>query len=145
MMKKILTVLAFATLAAACKPTADYKAERDEVMKFHDVVMQDHGKLVDNQMKLDTLMKSLPSLKKQFPAIDTAAEKGRMKETEERLNKAEDQMNTWMHQFEPDVTGKSNAAAILYFKGERKKIAHIDSIYKAEIKLSDTYLSKFKQ
>lgn len=145
MIKKIIAVLVLATAVSACKPTVDYKSERDEVMKFHDVVMEDHGKLVDNQMKLDTMIKSLPALKQQFPAMDTLKEKGLMKETQGRLNKAEDLMNDWMHKFEPDITGKSNDDAVLYFKGERKKIAQIDSIYKAEIKSSDAYLSKFKK
>jgi hypothetical protein len=145
LMKRILISLALAAVAGACTPTVDYKTERDEVMKFHDVVMEDHSKLVDNQMKLDTLLKSLPALKQKFPATDTLIEKARMKEILERLDKAEDLMNDWMHKFEPDVTGKSDAEAILYFKAELIKIGRVDSVYKSEIKSSDTYLSKFKK
>jgi hypothetical protein len=142
-MKSIFSLLAFAAIAAACTPAANYKTERDEVMKFHDVVMEDHGKLVDQQMTLDTLLKSLPALKNKFPEMDTLREKTVMKEMEGRLNKAEELMNDWMHKFEPDVTGKSDADAVTYFKAERVKIGKIDSVYKAEIRSSGVYLSKF--
>ncbi|MET1054234.1 MAG: hypothetical protein ABWY16_02915 [Pedobacter sp.] len=144
-MRLIIAIFALATGAGACTPAANYKTERDEVMKFHDVVMEDHGKLVDNQMKLDTLLKSLPALKTKYPSLDTTSEKEVMKETLERLNTAEHKMNDWMHKFEPDVTGKSDAEAVAYFKGERIKIGTIDSIYKAEIRLSGDYISQFRK
>jgi hypothetical protein len=145
LMRLILAIFALAIGAAACTPAANYKTERDEVMKFHDVVMEDHGKLVDNQMKLDTLLKSLPALKTKYPALDTLKEKEAMKVTQARLNKAEDLMNDWMHKFEPDVTGKSDADAIAYFRAERIRIGRVDSVYKSEIKLSGDYLSKFSK
>lgn len=136
-------MLALVIITGACTPAANYKTERDEVMKFHDVVMEDHGKLVDHQMKLDTLLKSLPALRQKYPAMDTLREKETMKQTLERLNKAEDLMNDWMHKFEPDVTGKSDAEAVTYFKAERLKIGRIDSVYRSEITSSGVYLAKF--
>jgi len=138
-----------ALITAACmqqnKDTTDYKAVRDEVMQFHDVVMGDHSALVNNQMKLDTLLKNLSGLKTKFPDIDTLKEKQAIATMIKDLSSAEDQMNDWMHKFEPDVTGKSNEVAVQYFKDERKKIERIDSLYKQEIKLSDDYLIKFKK
>lgn len=134
------------TLAlAACHQEPDYKAVRDDVMKFHDIVMADHGIIVNNEMKLDTLMKELGHLKKQFPEIDTLKEKNNIKVLRDRLTKAEDSMNDWMHAFEPDVSGKSNTEAIQYFKDEKGKIAAIDSIYKVEIKASSDYLTRFRK
>lgn len=144
-MKIFLAVLACATVAISCTQSANYKDERDEVMKFHDVVMADHGVLVNNQMKLDTMLHDLPALKIKYPALDTAKEKVVMTTTLDRLNKAEDLMNDWMHKFEPDVTGKSNEDAVKYFKAERAKIGKVDSLYKAEIKSSDDYLAQFKK
>lgn len=114
-------------------------------MKFHDIVMEDHGTLVNNGMKLDSLLKDLPALKNKFPDLDTLKEKATMTATLERLNKAEDLMNDWMHKFEPDITGKSNEEAVRYFKAERIKIEKIDSLYKAEVKLSGTYLAQFRK
>jgi GTPase involved in cell partitioning and DNA repair len=148
-MKKIIVVAFIALIAAACTQqsngTTDYKAVRDEVMKFHDVVMGDHSALVNNQMKLDTLLKNLSGLKIKFPDVDTVKEKQVILAMVNDLSKAEDQMNDWMHKFEPDVTGKSNEVAVQYFQDEQKKIEIIDSLYKREIKLSDDYLSKFKK
>jgi len=142
-MKHILFAAFLLAGTAACTSNLDYKTERDEVMKFHDVVMGDHGKLIDNQMKLDSMFKTMPALKTKFPQIDTVQEKMDIKATRARLSGAEEVMNDWMHQFEPDVTGKSNEEAVNYFKAERVKIEKIDSLYKIEIKLSDAYLSKF--
>ncbi|MNY83295.1 hypothetical protein D3C86_2259730 [compost metagenome] len=54
-------------------------------------------------------------------------------------------MNDWMHNFEPDVTGKSNEDAVQYFKDEKAKIAEVDSLYKKEIASSNAYLERFKK
>jgi len=144
-MKRFLFILAVAAGAIGCTQTVNYKTERDEVMKFHDVVMEDQGVLVDNQMKLDSMLRDMPAVKQKFPALDTAKERVVMKIALESLTHAEGLMNDWMHKFEPDVTGKSNEAAVAYFKAERKKIAKIDSLYKGQIKASNLYLSKFRR
>ena len=144
-MKLFLAVLVLVTGAVACTQNQNYKSERDEVMKFHDVVMEDHGKIVSNQMKLDTLLRSLKMLKQQFPETDTLKEKTEINALLKRLTGSEDSMNDWMHKFEPDVTGKSNEDAVKYFRAERIKIGRIDSLYKAEIQSSDTYLKQFKK
>lgn len=141
-MKNLLVALLCISLGAACTQEANYKTERDEVMKFHDVVMADNGLLVNNGMKLDTLLRNLPALKAKFPAMDTLQQKEEMQAVLERLNKAEELMNDWMHAFEPDITGKSNEEAIKYFKAERVKIGRIDSLYKTEIKASTMFLKK---
>ena len=143
-MKLFLAALLFSTVAISCTQQPNYKTERDAVMKFHDVVMADHGILVSNQMKIDSLVKDMGALKTKFPALDTLKEKADLLGTLNRLNKAEDLMNDWMHKFEPDITGKSDSQAIEYFKAERVKIGSIDSVYKAEIKFSTAHLQKFK-
>ena len=136
-------------VAVACNPQkkqeTDYKAVRDEVMKFHDVVMADHGVIVNNQMKLDTLLRDLKGLKSKFPEIDTLKEREAIVGLIKDLTGAEDSMNDWMHNFEPDVTGKSNEVAVQYFREEKAKIAKVDSLYKKEIAVSNVYLEKFKR
>lgn len=144
-MKKLTGTLLITLLAMACTQKGDYKVVRDKVMKFHDVVMADHGQIVNNQMSLDTLSKDLKGLKAKFPELDTVKEKASIATLISRLSGAEERMNDWMHQFEPDVTGKSNEAAIQYFESEKAKIAAIDSLYKMEIKSSGDYLNKFKK
>jgi len=142
-MKLILSLVALMAIAAACAQPVNYKTERDKVMKFHDVVMEDHDILIANQLKLDSMLKDLPALKKKFPLIDTAKERVVIQLAIASLKDAESLMNDWMHEFEPDVSGKSNAEAVKYFQAERLKIANIDSLYKGQIKASNQYLAQF--
>jgi hypothetical protein len=143
--KNMLCLLALTALLYSCGQKADYKTERDNVMKFHDVVMEDHALLLANQMKLDSMLKNLSAVQKKYPAIDTAKEKIVITIALESLKHAEEQMNTWMQQFEPDVTGKSENDAVAYFKAERLKIEKIDSLYKGQIKASNQYLAQFRK
>jgi hypothetical protein len=144
-MKRFLSIVAVMAIVAACSEPVNYKTERDEVMKFHDVVMEDHGILIANQMKLDSMLKDLPALQQKFPAIDTAKEKVVLQLAIASLADAETLMNDWMHKFEPDVSGKSNEEAVVYFKAERAKIAKIDSLYKGQIKASNQYIAQFRK
>ncbi|WP_442591664.1 hypothetical protein ACSBL2_10605 [Pedobacter sp. AW31-3R] len=144
-MKLFPAVWIIAVMAVSCKPTSDYKAERDEVMKIHDVVMADNGVLVANEMKADSLLKDLPGLKKKYPDLDIEAEKAALNATLQRLKNAEDRMNDWMHNFEPDVTGKSDEDAVQYFRNEKVNIQKLDSMYKMEIKSSNATLAKFRK
>lgn len=133
-----------AATTVSCMQEKDYKVSRDEVMKLHDLVMADQSRIVDNQMKADTLLGNLSALKIKFPDLDTIAAQDTLRMVSLNLARAEEAMNTWMHEFEPDVTGKSNEQAISYFVAEKLKIASIDSMYKAELKISDAYLNKFR-
>ena len=147
-MRSIVILLFLIGVISGCaqpNKIEDYKAVRDEVMQFHDEVMKDQGVIVKNQMKLDTLLKDLKGLKTSFPSVDTVKEAAALKSVKERLVKADDDMTNWMHQFEPDITGKSNKEAVAYFQAEKKKIASIDSVYKQEIKSSGIYLKKFNK
>lgn len=144
-MKYLVVALLCAGLTSSCTQQANYKTEREEVMKFHDILMEDNSTLVNNGMKIDSLMNNLPALKTTFKELDTVKEKEVMRAIVARLNKAEELMNDWMHTFEPDITGKTNEQAVAYFKAERIKIGKIDSLYKLEIKSSTDYLLKFKR
>lgn len=139
-----MAIVVVACNSAQNKET-DYKAVRDEVMKYHDVVMADHGLVINNQMKLDTLVKDLRALKLSFPEVDTLKEKEAINAMIKELSAAEESMNDWMRNFEPDVTGKSNEVAVQYFKDEKAKIAAVDSLYKKEIVLSNAYLERFRK
>ncbi|MGN7203996.1 hypothetical protein ACTHQF_06960 [Pedobacter sp. SAFR-022] len=144
-MNKISCFLLLALALSSCKQQADYKASRDEVIEVHDVVMADHGKVVDQQLKLNGMLKDLSALKLKNPDIDTLKEKDSITIVRDRLNVAEEAMNTWMHEFEPDITGKSNEEAITYFEAEKQKIQKVDTLFKAELKRAEAYLSKFKK
>jgi inactivated superfamily I helicase len=145
MMKKISGMFMLVLAFTSCKQQADYKATRDQVIKVHDVVMADHGKVVDQQLKLGEMLKNMSAVKANNPQLDTLKEKDSISVVRDRLNVAEEAMNTWMHEFEPDVTGKSNDEAVAYFEAEKLKIQQVDSLFKAELKRAEAYLSKFKK
>lgn len=143
-MFRTLGILIIIIAFAACKPQADYKTKRDEVIKLHDVVMADQGKVVSREIQITDILKDLRALKSKNPDIDTLVEKDSLHIIHGRLSKADEAMNDWMHQFEPDVTGKSNEEAVQYFEAEKLKIQKVDTLFKQEIKAADAYLSKFK-
>lgn len=143
-MFRTLGILIIIFALAACKPQTDYKTTRDEVIKLHDVVMADQGKVVSREIQITEMLKDLKALKTTNPAIDTLVEKDSLRAIHSRLSKADEAMNDWMHQFEPDVTGKSNEEAVKYFEAEKLKIQRVDTLFKQEIKGADAYLSKFK-
>jgi hypothetical protein len=116
-MNKLAGLILLASGFASCKPQTDYKEKRQEVIKVHDVVMADQGKVVDKQMQLQNMLKDLPGLVAKNPGIDTIKEQDSIVIIRDRLNNAEEAMNTWMHEFEADVTGKSNEEAVAYFRG----------------------------
>lgn len=144
-MRQNLSILILVVLAMSCKQTTNYKAERDEVMKIHDVVMADHGILVANEMKADSLLKDLPGFHKKYPELDVDAERAVLNTMLQRLKNAEDRMDDWMHHFEPDVTGKADEDAVQYFRNEKVKIKDLDSMYKMEIKASNEILAKYRK
>ncbi|WP_256006112.1 hypothetical protein [Pedobacter deserti] len=141
---KIMTAIVLVAAISACgSQEGDYKAERQKVIEYHDIVMADHGKVVGNQRKIQALLNDLKSLKASHPMLDTIKEKDSMDLILQHLLDAEESMNDWMHEFQADITGKSNAEAIRYFQAEQRKVAKIDSLFKMHLKNSDAYLSRF--
>ena len=93
-------------------------------------------------MKLDTLLTTQDSLNNNKKGLDTATEKQAIRKLLTGLKAAEESMNTWMHEFEPDVEGKSNEEAVEYFEEEKSKIQKVDSLYKKRIEETEQYLDK---
>ncbi|WP_293785690.1 hypothetical protein [uncultured Pedobacter sp.] len=133
-----------AAVITGCKSEPDYKTVRQEVMDLHDKVMGDGEKAVKNRMVLDTFARvKLKELKQIKPDLDTAEEKNKINLLIAKLSKADDNMMDWMHGFQPDIEGKSNAEAVKYFQGEMTKIKKLDNEYKHALDESDAYLKKF--
>lgn len=144
-MKKILIILISGILLQSCQQGEDYKAIRTNMLALHDKVMMESESAYRNKKKLDTLAMRIDSLKKLYSELDTAIVKQQINDLRNKLNKADDLMNGWMHKLEAEIGNKSNDEAVAYFKSEKKKINTIDSLYAEVIKQSDNYLSKFKK
>lgn len=143
-MKKTLTTLITIACFAACTPSESYKTIRQEVLADHDQVMMDSEMAFKNKMKLDTFASRLDSLKKLKNDLDTLKEKEEIDKLRKQLAQADDQMNNWMHSFEAEIGQRSNDEAVAYFKGEKKKVDDLDSVFKKALKDSDEYLQRFE-
>jgi hypothetical protein len=132
-MKKIL-ITAFIGLAlSACSDGKQQEKDLlNNILKVHDKLMGNDDALMKNKMLLDSLLK--------LPATDTAA-KANMKAVDLKLAAAEEAMENWMHNFEPDVTNKSHDEIIKYFNVQKKGILSVDSQMNAAITESTKYLS----
>lgn len=132
-MKKILITAFIGLILSACSDGK--KQEKDllnGILKVHDKLMGNDDALMKNKMQLDSLLK--------LPAKDTA-EKANMKAIDMKLAAAEEAMENWMHNFEPDVTNKSHDEIIKYFNDQKKGIMSVDSQMNAAITESTKYLS----
>jgi hypothetical protein len=135
-MKKLL-IVAFALFAlSACNNGKDQeKALQDEVIKIHDKVMGNDNRLMDNKMKIDTLIST---------TTDTT-QKAELTRLNSELMVAEQAMENWMQNFNPDQGNKSQEEKVAYLTGQKKQIMTIDSLMNAAINKSTEYLNAIKK
>lgn len=130
---------------AACKdPKKEEKALESQVMNLHEKVMTDGETAMQNKMKLDTLILKKDSIKTVFPNLDTSAENKNMRNLSSQISKADDNMSDWMHNYNPDFTGKSHQQIMDYLDQQKKQVTQINMQYKNVIRASNQYLLKFK-
>jgi hypothetical protein len=132
MKKTLITVLIGLTLGACSDGKKQENDLRDNILKVHDKVMANDDILMKNKMQIDSLLK--------LPQKDTA-EKTNMKAMDLKLAAAEQAMENWMHNFEPDVTNKSHDEVLKYFNAQKKGIMSVDSQMNVAITESNKYLS----
>jgi len=137
---RVLFILCI-SMFLGCANEPDYKVIRQEVVDLHNKVMEDGEIASKNRLMLDTL--SRIGLKAVKPSIDTITEQKNIAILIGKLNQVDQDMMKWMQDFEPDVEGKSNAAAVKYFEGEKIKIKKLDSQYNQILNESGIYLKKF--
>jgi hypothetical protein len=131
-MKKIGIALLTAIILWGCSDKkAQEKAALDSIINVHDKVLAEDEQLMKNKLLLDTLIKK-------GPANDTA------KILSSKLALADSAMDTWMHAFEPDHTGKSHDETMAYISKQKKQIIQIDSQLSEAISASNNYLIKIK-
>jgi len=53
-------------------------------------------------------------------------------------------MGVWMHNFDPDMTGKLPAERMIYLRTQKQLIVKVDSQVNAALSSSDRYLKKMK-
>jgi PBP1b-binding outer membrane lipoprotein LpoB len=133
-MRKItLSAFALLFLFGCAGKKVQKQAVLDSILKVHDKVMNADDQLMKNQALLDSLLKQ-----PKFAANDTA------KAASIKLNAAENAMENWMHQFDPEQKGKSDDESVAYFHDQKRQIMTIDSQVNAAIAESNRYLKTIK-
>ena len=128
MRKLLILAIIGLTISACSDEKKQEKAALDSVLSVHDKVMGNDEAVMKNKMQLDTLLKLKPNDSVEIKALSA------------KLTKAEDAMDNWMHQFEPDVTGKSHEQIITYYEGQKKQVIAVDSLLGAAVAESGKYL-----
>jgi len=132
-----LLVIIVACLWVSCKQEQDYKTLRSEVVARHDKVMNDADLANSQKAVLDSIYRSVKSSgNKPDILVDSVT----LIEVISGIEEANQQMESWMNHFDPDISGKSEREALDYFKVELKKINNLDRQFKAAIVRSDRYL-----
>ncbi len=134
-MKKIGIALMSAIILCSCADKkAQEKAALDSIINVHDKVIREDEQLMKNKLLLTGY-----NNKKVKAANDTAKES-----YPPRLTLADSAMDTWMHAFQPDQTGKSHDETMAYMSKQKKQIMQIDSQLSEAISASNKYLTKTK-
>jgi hypothetical protein len=133
-MKLFIALTVWACLLTACTDTK--KQEKDalnRVIKVHDEAMAYDGQLMKNKMKLDSLAKTVK------PAQQT-----QVKSLVNNLSVADKAMEDWMHQFNPDNTGKSHEEIMQYLSAQQKLIEQVNERLSTAVSQSTQFISATK-
>ncbi|MGI4750403.1 MAG: hypothetical protein ACRYFB_07205 [Janthinobacterium lividum] len=145
-MKDKLLIVVLILIFAACKdPKKEEKTLEKQVMDLHEKVMADGETAMQNKMKMDTLILKKDSIKTVYPSLDTSGENRNMRHLSKQILKADDAMSDWMHNYNPDFSGKSHQHILDYLDQQKKKVSLINRQYDSVIYASNQYLLKFKK
>ncbi|MGA9651070.1 hypothetical protein [Pedobacter sp.] len=134
--------LFLAVLIFSCSQKQDYKQIRTEVVAVHDKVMKDADLAYAQRKVVDSIYRQPKSA---GGVSLSRADSLNMLLLIAEIDKANHQMEEWMDSFEPDVSGKSDAASIAYFHSELKKIRNLDQHFRKVMVRSDHFLDSLKQ
>ncbi|WP_304067481.1 hypothetical protein [Pedobacter glucosidilyticus] len=135
-----LIALSMLCLILSCNSQPDYKLVRQEVVAKHDKLMVYEEQLIENRRLLNNI------LQKQFKKTS----KNDLKEKEELLaiiqllDKADENMMSWMRAFKVDIEGKTKKEALAYFQTEKLKLMEMEKQFKIALLKSQSYLKSKK-
>ncbi len=129
---------------AACDNSKQQQADlQKKVIDSHDILMVQMDELMNKKNKLDSISANFKSLKQQDPETDTLALRSSIDSLKTTLTKADDAMMNWMHQFNPDHTGKSHEEVMNYLKEQELKIDSVKTLFDESLSKSELFISKF--
>jgi len=131
-MKILIIIILICCIFGACKDEKnEEKTQQTALFKLHDGVMGKSEAVMKNKMAVDSL------IKKGDPDMKKTA---RLLLLNVQLSAANDKMETWMHTFNPDYTGKSHTEVMEYLHNQRLTLLKIDSLMKSAVQQSNDYL-----
>ncbi|HVS91558.1 MAG TPA: hypothetical protein VHE59_05975 [Mucilaginibacter sp.] len=132
-MKLTPVILLSAMLFFSCHDdTKQENALKNDILQIHDKLMAGDDALMQSKAKLDSLLKLKTKDSLDVKAID------------KQVSAADDAMESWMHQFQPDQSGKSHDEVIKYYSEQKKQIMAVDSQMNAAVASANKYLSTIK-
>ena len=141
-MKKTYYVMAaVALLFAACTNSKENqdKLKKDVIAK-HDTLMMQMDVLMAKKEKLDSI--NYHAVKAGNAELDTLKMHMDADSIKSRLMRADEAMMHWMHQFEPDFSGKTDAQIEEYLKEQQNKIDSVEVLFKKAISQADSLLER---
>ncbi len=145
-MKNKLIIFVLLLIFTSCKDSKkEEKALESQVMDLHEKVMGQGETAMQNKMKLDTLILKKDSVKEVYPSLDTSAENKTIHHLSSQIVKTDDRMSDWMHNYNPDFSGKPHEEIMQYLNQQKKIVTQINAQYNSVIQASNQYLLKYKK
>ncbi len=142
MYKHTLKLIAASTMLAsftACNEHPKESSAKEQILSRHDDLMAKSERAMTIKMQLDTLR---PDQYQTTENADTAKTRKEIVRIKDLLIKADDQMQDWMHQYQPDYSGDTPEATNAYYQKELKKIADMEDSFRYAINSSDTLFNR---
>ncbi|GAB3904608.1 hypothetical protein [Mucilaginibacter boryungensis] len=128
--KILVTAFWMAGIFSSCSDDkGQEKTLMTDIMNKHDTVMGKSDLIIKYRTSLDSVTK-------------TSKDTTEVHALKSQLNMADEAMETWMHKFNPDFTGKSHAEVITYLQSQKKQIGRVDSLINLSLDKTDKYLKK---
>lgn len=129
---------------SACDNSKQEQADlQKKVIDSHDILMVQMDEIMNKKTKLDSISADFEAIKKEKPETDTFALKRSIDSLKISLTTADDAMMNWMHQFNPDHTGKSHDEVMNYLKDQQVKIDSVKTLFDQSLSNSELFISKF--
>jgi len=145
---KAIFYLILITMFAACAGNEDRKDGFSEtpkntedslfqdVMDQHDVAMAKMGRLSGYRKQIQQKLDSLGKVK------SSTNHKKKLQDLDSMLKQAEDEMNTWMHEFSIDSAQDDTQRRIQYLSSEKERVTKVKEEVLAAMAHADTVLNK---
>ena len=142
-LKNTLFLLVLFVLSACNNSKQEQADLQKKVIDNHDILMVQMDEIMNKKTKLDSISANFVSIKNEKPDTDTSALKLSIDSLKSSLTKADEAMMNWMHQFNPDHTGKSHEEVMSYLNDQQVKIDSVKTLFDQSLSKSELFISKF--